>query len=197
MYRDILFALAKMNSLHLPNAAKALLRIANTDVRSPAERHVAMSWAQRLKRVFNIDIELEVCDRCGGSVKVIACIEDQDVIDSILAHLREKEQRRNKAALPYRTWCHPPEHPLGHYLFSQDANPQPQISKDATEKRVARTVACYRSGMNKYELCDHLSEQLFRAIGGYFANFSGSVSRISEETYSQQAVYLSYTPVLL
>ncbi|MDE0929274.1 MAG: hypothetical protein OSA77_01195 [Halioglobus sp.] len=28
----------------------------------------------------------------GGSVKVIACIEDQDVIDRILAYLREKEQ---------------------------------------------------------------------------------------------------------
>jgi hypothetical protein len=41
--------------------------------------------------------------------------------------------RKNKAALPYRTWCHPPEHPLGQYLCSQDANPQSQISKDATE----------------------------------------------------------------
>jgi hypothetical protein len=51
-----------------------------------------MSWAQRLKRVFNIDIE--VCGHCGGSVKVIACIEEQDLIDSILAHLREKEQGR-------------------------------------------------------------------------------------------------------
>ena len=49
-----------------------------------------MSWAQRLKRVFNIDIE--VCGHCGGSVKVIAPIEGQDVIDSILTHLREKEQ---------------------------------------------------------------------------------------------------------
>jgi hypothetical protein len=39
--------------------------------------------------------------------------------------------------------------------------------------------------MNKYELCDHLSEQLL--------NFSSSVGSISEETYSQQAVYLSYT----
>ncbi len=65
-------------------------RMANTDVRSPAERPVAMSWAQRLNRVFNIDID--VCDRCGGSVKVIACIEDQHATDSILAHLREKEQ---------------------------------------------------------------------------------------------------------
>jgi hypothetical protein len=152
-----------------------------------------MSWAQRLKRVFNIDIDIEVCDRCGGSVKVVACIEDQDVIDRILAHLREKDKARNKAALPYRTWRATPEHPLSHYLFSQDASPQPQISKDATEKRVARTVACYRSGMNGYALCDHLSGQLFRAIGGYFGNFSRSVGRISEETYSQQAVYLSYT----
>lgn len=63
--------------------------IPNADVRSPAERHAAMTWAQRLKRVFNIDIE--VCGRCGGSVKVIACIEDQDIIDRILAHLRDKE----------------------------------------------------------------------------------------------------------
>jgi hypothetical protein len=28
---------------------------------------------------------LQVCGHCGGSVKVIPCIEDQDVIDSILA----------------------------------------------------------------------------------------------------------------
>jgi hypothetical protein len=77
---------------------KGVKRIANTEVRSPAERHAAracpalsgMTWAQRLKRVFSIDIE--VCGRCGGSVKVIACIEDQDIIDRILTHLREKEQ---------------------------------------------------------------------------------------------------------
>ena len=63
--------------------------IASTEVRSPTERHAAMTWAQRLKRVFNIDIE--VCGHCGGSVKIMACIEDQDIIDRILAHLRDKE----------------------------------------------------------------------------------------------------------
>ena len=47
-----------------------------------------MTWAQRLKRAFDI----EVCGHCGGSVKVIACIEDRDIIDRILAHLRKKEQ---------------------------------------------------------------------------------------------------------
>jgi hypothetical protein len=46
---------------------------------TPAERHAAMTWAQRLKRVFNIDIE--TCRQCGGAVKVIACIQDPAVID--------------------------------------------------------------------------------------------------------------------
>jgi hypothetical protein len=69
---------------------KSAMRPFDSDVVSPIERHAAMTWAQRLKRVFNIDIE--VCSRCGGSVRVIACIEDQDIIDRILAHLRKKEQ---------------------------------------------------------------------------------------------------------
>ena len=42
----------------------------------------------RLKRVFGIDIE--VCDYCAGSVKVIACIEDKAVIEQILGHLKRK-----------------------------------------------------------------------------------------------------------
>jgi len=69
---------------------KGVKPIADMKVRSTAECHAAMTWAQRLKRVFNIDIE--VCSHCGGSVRVIACIEDEDIIDRILAHLREKEQ---------------------------------------------------------------------------------------------------------
>jgi len=66
------------------------LRIRAQQSQTPAERHAAMTWAQRLKRVFSIDIE--VCGRCGGSVRVIASIEDQDVIDRILTHLCQKEQ---------------------------------------------------------------------------------------------------------
>jgi hypothetical protein len=63
------------------------------------------------------------------------------------------------------------------------------------EARSERTsaVAYYRSGMNGYKLHGHLSEQFFRATGGYFANLARSVGSISEETYSQQAVYVSYT----
>ena len=69
---------------------KGLKTIGNAEARSPAERHAAMTWAQRLKRVFDIDIE--ICGRCGGSAKVIACIEEQETVDRILAHLRQQEQ---------------------------------------------------------------------------------------------------------
>jgi hypothetical protein len=44
-----------------------------------------MTWAQRLKRVFKLD--LETCEGCGGQVRVVACIEDPAVIGRILAHL--------------------------------------------------------------------------------------------------------------
>ena len=53
---------------------------------APAERRASMTWAQRLKRAFNIDID--TCRACGGGVKVIACIEDPLVIKKILTHLR-------------------------------------------------------------------------------------------------------------
>jgi hypothetical protein len=48
-----------------------------------------MSWAQRLKRVFRIDIESG--ERCGGKVRIIASIEDAAVIGQILAHLEQRE----------------------------------------------------------------------------------------------------------
>ena len=44
-----------------------------------------MTWAQRLKRVFKIDVE--TCRVCGGIAKVIACIEDPVVIKTILLHI--------------------------------------------------------------------------------------------------------------
>ena len=47
-----------------------------------------MTWMQRLKRVFNIDIE--TCENCKGPVKIIACIEDPAVIAKILKYLKEK-----------------------------------------------------------------------------------------------------------
>jgi hypothetical protein len=52
---------------------------------SATDRQRAMSWAQRLKRVFAIDIES--CRQCGGRLRVIASIEAPAVIERILKHL--------------------------------------------------------------------------------------------------------------
>ena len=52
-----------------------------------------MTWMQRLKRVFNIDIE--TCEQCGGQVKVIASIEDPAAIEHILKYLKQKAATAN------------------------------------------------------------------------------------------------------
>ena len=57
-----------------------------------------MSWAQRLKRVFNIDVE--TCRACGGAVRIIACIEDPAVIEKILAHLAKQDAATELSRLP-------------------------------------------------------------------------------------------------
>lgn len=65
---------------------------------TPAERRASMTRAQRLKRVFNIDIE--ICGACGGPVQVIAGIEDPVVIKKILDHLKEQAATQEPNRLP-------------------------------------------------------------------------------------------------
>jgi hypothetical protein len=50
--------------------------------KTPEQRHHSMTWAQRLKRLFNIDVS--ICPKCGGEARVIASIEDQQIIDKYL-----------------------------------------------------------------------------------------------------------------
>jgi hypothetical protein len=81
-----------------------------TQDQTPAERHAAMTWARRLKRVFGIDIE--TCQACGNTMKVmpkalatlagqaLACIEDPDVIRKILAHLDWNTPTTTPSPLP-------------------------------------------------------------------------------------------------
>ena len=57
-----------------------------------------MNWAKRLKRVFGIDIE--ACARCGGKLRVIASIEEPEVIAKILAHLERTAPDQYPSELP-------------------------------------------------------------------------------------------------
>jgi hypothetical protein len=71
---------------------------ATEEPKTEAEKRASMTWAQRLKRVFNIDIE--TCPSCGGRMKLIACIEDPEVIKKILNHIEQKEQADQYNTLP-------------------------------------------------------------------------------------------------
>ncbi len=57
-----------------------------------------MHWAQRLKRVFGIDMER--CEQCGGAVRIIASIEDPEVIAAILEHLGLDRRADSQPRLP-------------------------------------------------------------------------------------------------
>jgi len=62
-----------------------------------------MTWAQRLKRVFKIDIL--TCEHCGDAVRVIASIEDPAVVKQILDHL---DQRPTPATPALRLFARAP-----------------------------------------------------------------------------------------
>jgi hypothetical protein len=72
---------------------------------SAADRQRGLTWAQRLKRVFAIDIQ--TCRQCGGRLRVIASIEQPAVIEQILGHLG----RSTTAVDPTHPSRAPPERP--------------------------------------------------------------------------------------
>jgi hypothetical protein len=60
---------------------------ADDEPRSPEEKRRGMTWAQRLKRVFGIDVS--TCVHCGGAVRIVASIEEPPAIRAILAHFEK------------------------------------------------------------------------------------------------------------
>jgi hypothetical protein len=64
----------------------------------PTPRPVAMSWAQRLKRVFGIEIESRA--RCGGQLRILASIEEPEVITKILSHLQRTAPKQHSSEPP-------------------------------------------------------------------------------------------------
>ncbi len=76
---------------------------AHDEPRSPEQKRRAMSWAQRLKRVFSIDVT--ACVHCGGTVRIVASIEEPAAIRAILGHFvkqgaREEAHYRPAARAP-------------------------------------------------------------------------------------------------
>jgi hypothetical protein len=97
--------LIRFHGLFAPNARHRHLVVpapTPAPVREGAEpgatpTRARMTWAQRLRRVFDIDISR--CARCGAPLRVLAAITDPRVITAILTHL---EARAARAPPPLR-----------------------------------------------------------------------------------------------
>jgi hypothetical protein len=76
-YHGVLAPHAKWRALVVPGKPPA-----PTPDRTPAERHQAMTWTQRLARVFRIDVTR--CESCVGPVRIIASLKDPAVLGRIL-----------------------------------------------------------------------------------------------------------------
>ena len=91
---------------------------------------------QRLKRVFHIDIEH--CGVCGGTLRVIACIDTPELIEKFLTHLAARETGG----------IHPPRAPPPRRAWSPNSRPPHHRARpDCVHRRVAltlRLISCTR-----------------------------------------------------
>ena len=85
-FHGVLAPNARLRSAIIPQTSEIANDIPDNPKASPHLTNTArISWAQLLKRVFNSDVE--ICPHCGGSVKIIAAIQNPSAIARILAHL--------------------------------------------------------------------------------------------------------------
>jgi hypothetical protein len=88
-YHGLFGSNAKERSLITPagrrTRAAAQAAGADKETQTPARRRQALTWAQRLARVFSIDVNQ--CEHCGGKLRIVATIEDPALIRRILNHL--------------------------------------------------------------------------------------------------------------
>jgi hypothetical protein len=90
-----------------PNA-KHRRHIVDSQSSQPAPEHgedasesnptAPMTWMQRLRRVFEID--LRYCPRCGGPVRVIAAVTEPALITRILQHFDVRDRSASGARAP-------------------------------------------------------------------------------------------------
>ena len=80
-FHGVLAPHAKLRAAIIPQPAQKDSAPVHEHAHGNAAR---MSWAQLLKRVFDIDVER--CE-CGGQLKIIAAIEAPALIERILTHL--------------------------------------------------------------------------------------------------------------
>jgi len=77
------------------------LLLEEAQARSPDAQTLRRSWAEMIKRVYEVDPL--VCPMCGGEMRVIAFIIDLQVVDQILRHLKRREEQGRGRGPPGRS----------------------------------------------------------------------------------------------
>jgi hypothetical protein len=77
------------------------LMLEEAQARSPEARALRRSWAEMIKRVY--EINPLVCPECGSEMKIIAFIIDHSVVDKILRHLKRREEEGRGRGPPGRS----------------------------------------------------------------------------------------------
>ena len=75
----------KYRSLVVPQSTS--IERASHKEQKEEKKSYSMGWAKMLKRVFDIDVQ--TCLKCGGQIKIISAIYNQQVIKRILSHIGE------------------------------------------------------------------------------------------------------------
>jgi len=63
-------------------------KFADRLARPIAPSEASRRWADRLRRIFEVDPL--ACIRCGGTMRIVACITDRAVLDRILTQLQTR-----------------------------------------------------------------------------------------------------------
>lgn len=95
-FHGVFAAHAALRAAITPGGKGAGARQRAAPAESSLSKDVRMNWARRLRRVFGIEIER--CAGCGGRLKVIASIEEPELIERILAHRRERGEEEASAS---------------------------------------------------------------------------------------------------
>ena len=90
-FHGILAPNARHRRLVVPSPSPPPAPLGNHAESAPSRSRDSMTWMQRLRRVFNIDISR--CPRCGAQLRVLAVITDPRVIAAILAHFQTRSAR--------------------------------------------------------------------------------------------------------
>ena len=77
-----------------------VLAIGADEAPKAAVSRAVMSWVQRLRWVYDIDVS--VCLKCGGALNVLVVVTDPVVSASIFVHIAKRVAR----ALPERNFTH-------------------------------------------------------------------------------------------